>query len=156
MLKVKLPPLTRHAGTAVCGSGLATSSTGRTISWKHAWHTLYGRLGWPQGWSGDKKICCPPRCKQTRTTYSNILTNEKVQVLHFCTAVQKYGPAYNTQLASLVMGPTRTEDTTLIHTLISVRFPKTQIKRGQEWTENKRDKVSCILQNTTNNSRILL
>jgi len=144
MLKPKLPPLTRHVRTAVCGSGLATPSTGRTISRKELWH--------PRAGLETRKSVFPRRDKQMRTTYSNIPTNEKVHVPHFCTAVQNYGPAYNTQLATFVVWPTRTGDTTLIHTLISVRFSKTQIKRGQEWTENKRDKVSCTLQNTTNNN----
>jgi hypothetical protein len=133
MLRVKIAPLKRHAGTAVCGSGLATPSTGRTIYEKALAPTVREARMAP----GRLEIkCCPLRGTQTWTTYSNIPTNEKVHVPHFCTAVQNYGPAYNTELATLVMWPTMTEDTTLIHTLISVRFFKTQIKRGQEWTGN--------------------
>jgi len=144
MLRVKLAPLKRHAGTAVCGSGLATPSTGRTISTKEPWHPLHGRLGWSQ------KICCSRRGKQTRTTYSNIPTNEKVHVPHFCTAVQNYGPAYNTEPATLFMWPTRTEDTTLIHTLIRVRFSKTQsaYKNGQKIKDTKCPAL-CKTQPTT-------
>jgi hypothetical protein len=123
----KAPPFDTPCGHSVMSSGLATPSTGRTISCKEPWHPLYRRLGWPKDWSRDKKICCPRRGKQTQTTYSNIPRNEKVHIPHFCTAVQNYGPAYNIQLATLVLWPTRTEDTTLIHTPISVRFSKTHI-----------------------------
>jgi hypothetical protein len=137
MLKVKLPPLKRHAGTAVCGSGLATPSTRRTTSRKETWHPLYGRLGWPQEWSGDKKIFCPRQGKQTRTTYSSLPTNEKFKSPTSAQPCKFTVLPITHSTPPLLCGPQgRTEDTTLIHTLMSVRFPKTQVKRRQEWTEN--------------------